>query len=57
MQQEERVLGRVGARTLTFEETERVAGAINSRICTLARTTGFQAGDGDCSLDHDLDVP
>jgi predicted acyltransferase (DUF342 family) len=52
-----RVLGRVGARELTMEETEQVAGSIqvHTLFCTAMQTTAAHPGDGDgCSGDHDL---
>jgi hypothetical protein len=52
-----RVLGRVGARELTMEETEQVAGSlqVHTLFCTAMQTTAAHPGDGDgCSGDHDL---
>lgn len=50
-----RVLGRLGARALTIEEVELVAGSVQTRFCTGMRTTGIAFGDGDgCSGDGDL---
>jgi hypothetical protein len=51
-----RVLGRMGARTLTIEETQLVAGGIvvHTNVCTAMQTTGHAPGDGDgCNADHD----
>lgn len=54
MKQDNRVLGRVGARSLTMEETESVSGSIQTLVCTTTRTTGAHPFDGDgCSADND----
>lgn len=59
-----RVLCRMGARELTFDETELVLGAVfNTLVCTgalggLAATgTMTGPGDGDGCSDHDSDHP
>jgi hypothetical protein len=52
-----RVLSRVGARELTMDETEQIAGSItvHTLVCTAMETTAARPGDGDgCSGDHDL---
>jgi hypothetical protein len=52
-----RVLGRVGARELTNNETEMVAGGlqVHTLVCTAMETTAARPGDGDgCNGDHDL---
>lgn len=56
MTQENRVLGRQGARDLTMYEIEQVTGAFNTLFCTGAHTTAHAPGDGDgCGgADHDL---
>jgi hypothetical protein len=54
-----RVLGRLGARTLTIEETELVGGSlqVHTNVCTAMRTTGAHPFDGDgCNADHDNHV-
>jgi hypothetical protein len=49
-----RVLGRQGARALTMNEVEQVAGGFNTLICTEMNTTAHAPGDGDgCNADHD----
>lgn len=54
-----RVLGRLGAREITTEETEYVNGGVHTLVCTaiLAAGTGTTTGPGDgdgCSdTDHD----
>lgn len=51
-----RVLSRVGARTLTMEETGQVSGGqqILTDVCTAMRTTAAHPRDGDgCSADND----
>lgn len=54
MKQDNRVLGRTGARTLTMEETYSVSGSIQTLVCTTTRTTGAHPFDGDgCSADND----
>lgn len=56
MKQDRRVLGRMGARELTVEETEQVAGSIHvhTNVCTALTTTGHSFGDGDgCGTDND----
>jgi hypothetical protein len=55
MTQDNRVLGRKGARELTMREVEQVAGGFITLICTEMNTTAHAPGDGDgCSRDHDL---
>jgi hypothetical protein len=52
-----RVLSRLGARELTMEETEQVAGSlqVHTLFCTAMNTTAAHPGDGDgCNGDHDL---
>jgi len=51
--QNNRVLTRLGARELTLEEMEQVAGSQNARtnVCSLATTT--VTGDGDACTDMD----
>jgi hypothetical protein len=53
MTQNNRVLSRVGARELTVEEVEQVAGSLaaHTNVCSLATTT--VTGDGDAC--HDMD--
>lgn len=54
--QETRVLGRLGARALTVEESLLVAGSIqvHTLVCTALHTTHAFPGDGDgCNADHD----
>jgi len=56
MQHNNRVLGRAGARELTLEETEQVAGSFlaHTNVCSALTTTGNSFGDGDgCGSDHD----
>jgi hypothetical protein len=51
-----RVLGRLGARPLTVQETELVAGSLqfHTLVCTAMQTTALHLGDGDgCAADHD----
>jgi hypothetical protein len=50
----ERVLGRAGARELTIPEIQHVTGSLSTRFCTAMSTTGLAPGDGDgCNADHD----
>lgn len=54
--QETRVLGRLGARELTMEESLIVAGSVQFQtlLCTAMNTTAAHPGDGDgCNADHD----
>jgi hypothetical protein len=53
MNQNNRVLTRLGARELTIEEMEQVAGSQRARtnVCSLATTT--VTGDGDACTDMD----
>jgi hypothetical protein len=57
MKQNSRVLSRLGARELTVEETELVAGSLlyHTNVCTgvLATTTLTGPGDGDGCSDTD----
>jgi hypothetical protein len=56
MNQHNRVLSRLGARELTVEETELVAGSlqVHTLVCTALETTARRPGDGDgCSGDMD----
>lgn len=57
MQQENRVLGRLGARVLALEEIEIVNGArtVHTDVCTLATMTTTGSGDGDGCSDLDSD--
>ena len=49
-----RVLGRTGARDLTIKEIQQVAGGFITLICTEMNTTAHAPGDGDgCNADHD----
>ncbi len=51
-----RVLGRKGARELTVEETEIVSGSLQFQtlLCTAMQTTAARPGDGDgCNGDMD----
>ncbi len=53
--QDQRVLGRVGAREMTPEEIEQVTGAagrFHTNVCTIVTATS--TGDGDACLDHDV---
>jgi hypothetical protein len=55
--QNNRVLGRLGARELTLEETHLVGGCgpLHTELCTAMNTTAARPGDGDgCSSDNDL---
>jgi hypothetical protein len=54
MKHDDRVLGRMGARQLTFEETERVAGSLtfHTNICSAPRTSALGDADG-CGGDID----
>ena len=45
-QEQDRVLGRLGARTLSPEELEVVAGGFNTALCSLKPNTPNL--DGDC---------
>ncbi len=58
MYQDGRVLGRIGARELTVEETEQVAGAfqVHSNVCSARMTTGHSFGDGDACGSGDGDL-
>lgn len=54
-----RVLGRMGARVITTEEAELVSGGLTTTLlCTAILATGTTTGlgDGECS-DTDLDHP
>jgi hypothetical protein len=53
MANQNRVLSRIGARELTIDEMEQVAGAHLARtnVCSLANLT--VTGDGDACTDHD----
>lgn len=53
MNQDKRVLGRVGARKLTAEETEVVSGAIHAttQLCTAVGTSILNPGQGDVGCD------
>ena len=44
-----RVLGRTGARTITAEEMEQVSGALRTGVCTFDPKT--------CVMDHDCEPP
>lgn len=57
MKQEERVLNRVGARELSYEEIECVSGsrAAHTDVCTFATMTATGSGDGDGCSDLDTD--
>ncbi len=50
-----RVLGRLGARELTREEIECVSGSrlAHTNVCTFATTTATGSGDGDGCSDID----
>lgn len=49
MSQDNRVLGRVGARELTVKETNAVSGALpTDTVCTFDEKSGF--ADGDASI-------
>jgi hypothetical protein len=53
--QDNRVLGRIGARELSPEEIEQVTGAagrVHTNNCTALTATN--TGDGDACLDHDV---
>jgi hypothetical protein len=58
MNQDRRVLGRVGARELTMEESEQVAGSfhVQSNVCSARMTTGNFIGDGDACGARDGDL-
>jgi hypothetical protein len=54
-----RVLGRMGARALTVEETAIVSGSlqVSTQFCTAMNTTNRHPGDGDgCNADHDASI-
>ncbi len=57
MQKENRVLSRLGARELSHEEIESVAGAttFHTNVCTYATMTMTGSGDGDGCSDLDQD--
>ncbi len=44
---DQRVLSRLGARTITEQELKLVSGGLNTGVCTFDPSTG--AIDGDCS--------
>jgi hypothetical protein len=59
MNQDTRVLSRLGARELTLQETLLVAGSIQAQtlVCTALFTTAAHPGDGDgCNGDHDHSI-
>jgi hypothetical protein len=41
MDQSNRVFGRMGARELTYEETQRINGAVNTNVCTAPLATVY----------------
>lgn len=53
MNQNSRVLSRVGARELTVEEMERVGGSqiVHTNVCSFFTTTMTGSGDGDGCTD------
>lgn len=53
MRQDDRVLGRVGARELTIEETESVCGSLAAHTNVCSAITNTVTGDGDACLDSD----
>jgi hypothetical protein len=57
MNQENRVLSRLGARELTYDEIESVSGAraFHTNVCTIATMTATGSGDGDGCSDTDTD--
>jgi hypothetical protein len=57
MNQDNRVLSRLGARELTREEAECVSGsrAAHTDVCTFATSTATGSGDGDGCSDMDTD--
>ena len=57
MNEDKRVLSRLGARELSYDEIECVSGAraAHTNVCTFATMTTTGSGDGDGCSDMDSD--